>query len=447
MTGASGNVGTGVLRALAAQLPDTEVVGVCRRPPSQGAAYERVDWRSVDLSSPSAVTALTAALNGADAVIHLALAVQPVDDEDYLYRANVAGTQAVLDAVVAAGVPQLVYASSLGVYAPGGATPVPESYPDTGQSTSVYSRHKVLVERMLDGFVDAHPDVVVARFRPTVVVQREAAWLMRSLYLGPFVPTVALELLRLRVLPILPLPRGIALQFVHADDVGDAVLRLMTQRARGSFNIAADVLDGRAIADLVGGRPGEVSPQAFRAVARALHALRVVALTPGWYDVAFNTPVMDTSKARDELGWVPVHSSRESALELIDGLADGATGTSAATGWNPERSNAFGVITSRAHDATLLLWSAAAISRALGVRRAGWPDAAVVGANLAAGTPMALDRLRERRRDTVALLAPVTVATAVISSLRGGWLPVVATTALQVLNLAERRRAGTAEHP
>jgi UDP-glucose 4-epimerase len=102
ITGASGNVGTGVLRAFAAALPDADIVGVCRRPPAGGPAQESVRWHLVDLSTSSAFHDLEPAMRGADVVIHLALALRPPSNEDYLYRVNVAGTQAVLNAMAAA---------------------------------------------------------------------------------------------------------------------------------------------------------------------------------------------------------------------------------------------------------------------------------------------------------------------------------------------------------
>lgn len=442
MTGASGNVGTGVLRALAAQLPDTEVVGVCRRPPTHGQPYERVQWYAVDLAKPSAVAELGPAMAGADVVIHLALAVQPVRDEDYLYRANVVGSQAVFDAMAAAGVTQLVYASSLGIYAPGAGAPGPvtEDWPTTGQDTSVYSRHKVAVEKMLDEFETSHPEVTVARFRPTVVVQREAAWLIKNLYLGPVVPKSALDMLRRRELPVLPLPAHLRLQFVHADDVGDAVVRMMQQQARGSFNIAADVLDTAELAELVGAHPVDVPPKAVRAVVSALSAARLVALTPGWYDVAFQTPQMDTTKAHQTLGWAPKHSSTDSARELIEGLADGAVGDSAAMGWQPQPPPDVRAAVDRTHDVTLLLWGALALARAAGLRRGRALDAAVVASNVVTGTPMALDRVLERRADPAALLAPVAVVAALAATVRGGWPAVAATGVLQALRTLDRRR-------
>lgn len=445
VTGASGNVGFGVLRALARSLPEAQVIGVCRRPPTTGSVYERVRWHAVDLSAPDAADRLVPVLQDADVVVHLALAVQPVRDEQYLYRANVLGSQAVFEAMSVAGVDHLVYASSLGIYAPGTVGPVTEDWPDTGQATSVYSRHKVEVERFLDAFERAHPDTVVSRFRPTVVVQRESAYLIRSLYLGPLVPQAALEVLRRRMLPVLPLPAGIALQFVHADDVGDLVVRLIEQRVRGSFNVAADALDATALGELVGGRPIAVNPRVVRKLISALSAARVVALNPGWYDVATNTPLMDTSKARTELGWKPSRTSTECARELIEGLADDVVGTSAAMGATARRRRIPRKVVDRVHDATLALWTALAAGRAAGLRRGGVADAAVVAGNLATGTPMALDRVLQRRRDPAAVAAPLAVVAALVTTVRGGWSPVAATVVLHLLNALERRRSADSQ--
>jgi len=374
-------------------------------------------------------------------VVHLALAIQPAHDDGYLYRANVLGTQAVLTAMLEAGVGHLVYASSLGIYAPGLGPPVSESWPTTGQPTSTYSRHKVMVETMLDDFERDHPDVIVGRFRPTVVVQREAASELRSLYVGPAVPRAAYRLLHRRLLPLLPLPRGLMLQFVHADDVGDAVVRVLRQRARGSYNLAADPLAAGDIGALVGARALEVAPAPMRRAVSVLHALRLVAVTPGWYDVATRSPLMDTSKARDELDWRPTWSSADAARELIDGLAHGVVGPSAAMGWTEGRRMAETTVADRVHDTTLLLWCLAALTRASTPGPPGPVHGAVIATNLLSGTPAALARVRRRRRDPVALVAPPAVGVAVLASLRGGRPALAATAVLGALGVAERRRA------
>ncbi|WP_304108727.1 NAD-dependent epimerase/dehydratase family protein [Mycolicibacterium bacteremicum] len=440
VTGASGNVGSGVLRALARHVPAAEIVGVCRRPPTVGELYDTVHWHAVDLSAPDAAARLAPAMAGADVVIHLALALYPVHDNDYLYRANVVGTQAVLRAMTDAGIAHLVYASSLGVYAPGPRTPVDETYPATGQPTSVYSRHKVMVEALLDDYQQAHPDVVISRFRPTVVAQRETASMVSRLYLGPLLPRFVLELMRRRALPVLPLPMGLALQFVHTDDVGEAAVRLMRCRSTGSYNVAADPLGDAGLAALVGGRPVPIDARLVRRVVVALNSLRVIAVTPGWYDVATNTPLMDTTKLRNETGWAPAHSSADSARELIEGLADGAVGFSPALGYDDRTTMTKHTAVDALHDASLTLWLMLVAARALGASRPGWPEAVVIGTNLAAGTPAALARLTQRRRDPVALLAPPTVGAAVLATRRGGWAPVLATAVLGAFAVAERRR-------
>jgi UDP-glucose 4-epimerase len=242
------------------------------------------------------------------------------------------------------------------------------------------------------------------------------------------------------VLPVVPLPAGIALQFVHADDVGDAVVRLVQTRATGSFNLAADILDARALAGLVGGRPLAVNPRLVRGIVTVLHAIRSVAVTPGWYDVAMNSPTMDTSCAREELGWSPSRSSTESAEELLDGLASGAVGSSAAMGATDDDRTGFRRAADQIHDSSLLLWTAATALRAVGVGRAGVTDAAFVVANLVGGTPAALDRLLTRRRDPVALLAPVAVVAAVLATVRGGWPSVASVAVLNLFAESERRR-------
>lgn len=442
VTGASGNVGSGVLRALARHVPEAEIVGVCRRPPTAGKLYESVHWHAVDLSEPDAAELLAPAMAGADVVIHLALALYPVHDNDYLYRANVLGTQAVLRAMTDADVKHLVYASSLGVYAPGPRTPVAETYPATGQPTSVYSHHKVMVEAILDDHEQAHPDVVISRFRPTVVAQRETASMVRRLYLGPLIPGFVLELMRRRAFPVLPLPKGLALQFVHTDDVGEAAVGLMLRRSAGSFNVAADPLGDAGLAALVGGRPIGIDTRLVRRIVVTLNRLRMIAVTPGWYDVATNTPLMDTTKLRTETGWTPAHSSTDSARELIEGLADGAVGSSAALGYDDGTTRMKRATVDTLHDGSLALWLVLVAARALGAGRPGWPEAAVIGTNLVAGTPAALTRLTQRRRDPVALLAPPTVGAAVLATRRGGWAPVIATALLGAFALAEHRRSG-----
>lgn len=92
------------------------------------------------------------------------------------------------------------------------------------------------------------------------------------------------------------------------------------------------------------------------------------------------------------------------------------------------------------HDLSLAAWVGLAVARAAGWRRTGPVDALVVGVNLASGAPAALRRLRQRRRDPVAVLAPVAVGCAVLATARPGprGAPLVAVALLAGLAVAER---------
>lgn len=238
VTGASGNVGTSVLRALAADERVSEILGVARRLPAE--RFEKTTWQAADVSRDS----LAALFAGADAVVHLAWLIQPSRDESRTRAVNVGGSERVFRAIAEAGVPALVYASSVGAYAPAPSEhEVDESWPATGIASSFYSRHKAEVERALDLFEAAHPQKVrTVRLRPSLIFKGEAASGIRRLFIGPFLPNKAV---RPGLLPVLPYPRGLRLQAVHADDVGEAYRLAVTEPVQGAFNIAAEpVLDG-----------------------------------------------------------------------------------------------------------------------------------------------------------------------------------------------------------
>ena len=84
------------------------------------------------------------------------------------------------------------------------------------------------------------------------------------------------------------------------------------------------------LAGLVGARPLPVPGAILRAVVTALFRAHVLAVSPGWFDVATRTPVMDTARARTVLGWQPAHSSEQAARELLDAWLKAAPGTTPA---------------------------------------------------------------------------------------------------------------------
>jgi UDP-glucose 4-epimerase len=315
VTGATGNVGTSVLRALAGDERVEEIVGLARRVPL--AAMPRTRWVRADITE----SPLEPVFAGADAVIHLAWLIQPSRDPVQLRAVNVDGSLRVFEAAARAGVPALVHASSVGVYSPGPKDRrVDESWPADGVPTSFYARHKAEAEALLDRF---EGEMRVVRLRPALIFKREAAAEIRRLFIGPLLPS---RLLHPRLIPVLPLPAGLAVQGVHSLDAGEAYrLAATSPEARGAYNIAAEpVLDAQELGRVLSARTITVPARAVRAAAAATWRARLQPTPPGWLDMGLGIPTMDTRRAREELGWTPRYGADEALLELLDGLRHSA---------------------------------------------------------------------------------------------------------------------------
>jgi UDP-glucose 4-epimerase len=318
VVGATGNHGSSLCRRLSEDPDVDEVVGVARRRPEW--SPPKVTWVQADVTADD----LEPVCRGADAVVSLVWLIQPGRRESVTRSVNVDGSARVFEATARAGVPVLVYASSVGAYAEGPKDrAVDESWPTAGIPTSFYSRHKAAVERMLDSFEASHPSIRVVRMRPGLCFKREAASQIRRLFAGPFLPR---SLVRRSVIPFLPVTSRLRFQAVHTDDLAEAYrLALVNDSARGAYNVAADpVLDGATLGDALGARQLPLPATLMRAGAAASFHARLQPTEPGWLDMGLGVPIMDTSRIRTELGWEPRRTAVEAFDELFDGLREGA---------------------------------------------------------------------------------------------------------------------------
>lgn len=334
VVGATGNAGTATLRALHQTPEVTEIVGIARRLPEQDVEpYRDCEWHSVDIAAAStaedAVAELTEIFREADAVIHLAWLIQPNDQRELLRRVNVEGTRRVTEAVAGAGVPHLVVACSVGSYSPDEARATDEdpplrdeSFPAEGIDSSHYSVDKAAQEKVLDDFVAAHPEIVVTRLRPGLTFQADAASEIQRYFLGDAMPV---QLLKAGRLPALTVPKGLLLQAVHADDVGRAYAAAVLKRLPGAFNVCADdILGPQELADIVDhGRVMLVPAGVIRPALAAAHKAGLVPADAGWLDMGMQVPLMDNTRAKEELGWQPQVTAADALRELLDAMIEG----------------------------------------------------------------------------------------------------------------------------
>lgn len=319
ITGASGNLGTALLRQLSRENETRgaghQVVGISRRRPLGAPPYDRADWVGADISQDASIDTLSRAFDGADVVVHLAWLIQPSYDRQLLLETNQGGTRRVIEAVRRVGVGHLVHASSVGVYSPRRhRSPVTEDWPREGVETSSYSVDKAAAERLLD---EAESFVRISRIRPGLILQGAAASEISRYFLPRWLPPA---LVRTGPLRYAPYPAEFSLQFVHANDVARAFVSVIEQRAPGAFNVVADpIIDRDTWRAIFGGIGPAPKLGLLRRAAELSWKAHLQPTDPGWVDLAASVPVLSSARIR-ELGWSPAHRADEALLEFVRGL-------------------------------------------------------------------------------------------------------------------------------
>lgn len=158
VVGASGFVGRNVVTELAAADHRVRALDVEPFDPP----HEAVSYQSVDVTDPDSVAQ---AINGADAVVHLAAhpLSASVDQPRENAEVNVVGSLNVLDAARETGVEQVFFASASSLVGEVETVPVPEDHPVTPKSPYGVAKHAV--EEYLDVYSDLYDlDYLVFRF-------------------------------------------------------------------------------------------------------------------------------------------------------------------------------------------------------------------------------------------------------------------------------------------
>ena len=321
VTGASGNIGTSLVRALSRDPAVHTIVGIARRRPEW--TVDKLEWATADLGADDDIDLL---LTGADVVVHLAWLFQPARDPLTTWETNVLGSVRLFEAVARVGVPVLVYSSSVGAYSPAPQDElVPESWPTHGWPQAAYTREKAYLERVLDGFEARHPNLRVVRMRPAFLFKAASATEQRRLFAGPFLPG---SLVRPGLIPVVPDLPGLRAQAVHTDDAAAAFrLAALDGAASGAYNLAADpVVDATVLAELLNARVVRLPAWTVRGPLSAAWHLHLTPADPDLFDAVLRMPLMDSTRARTELGWTPTHDAKSVLSEFLTALREGTGG-------------------------------------------------------------------------------------------------------------------------
>lgn len=315
VTGPTGTFGFGLIPLLEAHPSIGQVVGVARRPFDPTVhGWSKMRYRQGDVRDPDA---LRSAFEGADVVVHLAFLVSGASTAATMHEINVEGTLNALRAAADAGAQRFVYASSLAAYGFHADNPVPltEDWPIRPDHRFAYAAEKAELEALLAEEAAAHPDLELYVLRPPIVLGPHAVGAKVTLprILEAAIPLAWQAFQRLPVRIPVPVP-AIPVQFVHEDDVGDALLRCaLGAGPPGAYNVAADdAITAVDVARALGMAPIPVPASPAALGARAMAALPRPGFVPpaaGWAAAFARPAIADCSKAKAELGWQPQHSS------------------------------------------------------------------------------------------------------------------------------------------
>ncbi|HMC69096.1 MAG TPA: NAD-dependent epimerase/dehydratase family protein [Mycobacteriales bacterium] len=318
VTGPTGTFGFGLMPLLQDDDRVGKIVGIARRPFDPGEhGWTKMEYRRGDVRDEAV---LKEAFTGADVVVHLAFLI--IGGNKETTRAiNVEGTLNVFRAAAAAGVERFVYASSVAAYGFHADNPVgmTEDWPTRPAERLFYAQEKAELEALLQEEAAAHPELALYLLRPPVVLGPHT--LGAKELPGPFGPLSRRFNGRLPKTPI-PFPVLVPdhpLQFIHEDDVGQALLQCVVGAGPpGAYNIAGDgVLSMVDVARELGLRPVKISAAPTQLAARMVSKVPWMPSFVSWVEAMSHPAVMDTTRAKTELGWTPRYTGIEALRDTL----------------------------------------------------------------------------------------------------------------------------------
>ncbi|MGN6216382.1 MAG: NAD-dependent epimerase/dehydratase family protein [Solirubrobacterales bacterium] len=325
VTGPTGEIGKPLMAELERRSEVANVLGMARRPfdPAEE-GWEKVDYRRGDILDRGSLAAL---FDSADVAVHLAFAIFGSREETR--KINLEGTRNAFEAAIKAGVSRLVYASSVAAYGFHAENPQPltEDVPTRGSDNFYYSAQKAELEDLLDELL-VGSGVEAYVFQPCIVAGPRATMLVQQLVdnvrLGDPLPLLRRSVERLPLAkPVIPDP-GVPIQLVHHDDVARAMAAAICgDGPPGAYNLASEGVVGVAdIAHSIGWRSVPVPRPAVSLGAAAAKRLTFASSLLEWA-TALDTPVlMDTTKARRDLGWQPEYDALETLYQTAEGARE-----------------------------------------------------------------------------------------------------------------------------
>ncbi len=320
VTGPTGTFGFGLIPLLQADDRVARIVGIARRPFDPAAfGWTKMEYHRGDVRDPEA---LRDAFDGADVVVHLAFLVTGAASGEVIRSINVGGTLNAFRAAAAVGARRFVYASSVAAYGfhPDNPIGMTEEWPVRPAARLFYAQEKAELELLLQAEADLSAGPALYLLRPPIVLGPHAVG-AKSLLPGPLAPlgrSLAGRVGRLP-LPVPVLVPLLPLQVVHEEDLGHAFRQcIVAAGPPGAYNLAAEgILTAADVAREFGLLPLPLPAGPAQLAARAMAALPFLPPAAKWVEAAGHPAIMDTSRAKRELGWAPRFTALEALRDTV----------------------------------------------------------------------------------------------------------------------------------
>jgi nucleoside-diphosphate-sugar epimerase len=323
VTGPTGTFGYGLMPLLQAEPRISRIVGIARRPfDPEEHGWTKMQYRRGDVRDQDA---LREAFADADVVVHLAFMITGTASARTIRAINIEGTLNAFRAARDAGAERFVYASSVAAYGfhPDNPVGMKEDWPVRPAARLFYAKEKAELEQLLQDDAAQNDLPALYLLRPPIVLGPHAVGAKDALP-GPVAEAGrrVLDFVGRLPVPIPVLTAGVQLQFIHEEDVGRALLRcVLGEGPPGAYNIAGDgVLTGADVARELGLAPLSIPARVVHTAARAAASLPRPPLVPPvteWVEAISHPAIMDTTKARTELGWTPRFSGLEALRDTL----------------------------------------------------------------------------------------------------------------------------------
>lgn len=298
VTGAAGAVGRRVTDRLAAMDEVDEVIAVDvrgRRGKDAKVTEARADLRRDELKP---------LFEDVETIVHLASSFEPRNDGVDTAHVDIDATRRVLDAASSAGVRRLVLLSSAMVYGawPNNPIPLTEHAPVRPNPEFSFAVVKAQVERLAQEWRNTHPHTEVVLLRPTTALaDGENTWVARSLKAAAVIDVDG---------------QDPPVQFLHLDDLADAVILAASGGLDGPYNVAPDgYVDGETCRELAGRVPRVRLPEdAAEEVGRFRWRHRLAPTPPGITPYTMYPWVIANDRIR-EAGWEPSSTNEQAYVE------------------------------------------------------------------------------------------------------------------------------------